>query len=212
MKQGRFITIEGTEGVGKSTNIAFIQTFLEDRGVTLEVTREPGGTPLAEELREALLKKREETVDATAELLMMFAARAQHLNTRILPALKAGHWVLCDRFTDATYAYQGYGRGLSLDVITGLEQIVQNGLQPDLTVLLDIEVSTGLKRASERAELDRFESEKTDFFEKVRRGYHARAQQRPDQFAVIDASQSLEHVQRDIAKMLAEKCGSWFSV
>jgi len=211
MKQGRFITVEGTEGVGKSTNIAYIQALLQEHGVTLEVTREPGGTPLAEELRETLLKKRDENVDATAELLLMFAARAQHLNTRILPALEAGRWVLCDRFTDATFAYQGYGRGLSIDMIEMLETIVQCGRQPDLTLLLDIAVRTGLERASARAELDRFESEEMAFFEKVRCGYHARAKQRPEKFIVIDAGRSLDLVQQDIQQQLEKVLRVWMA-
>jgi thymidylate kinase (EC 2.7.4.9) len=164
MAVGKFITVEGTEGVGKSTNIAFIQSHLEKQGIELVISREPGGTPLAEQIRGLLLAKRSEPFDATAELLMVFAARAQHLNTIILPALNAGKWVLCDRFTDATYAYQGAGRGLSLATIATLESLVQGDWQPDLTVLLDIDVETGLQRATARAALDRFESEKIEFF------------------------------------------------
>ncbi|MGH1441813.1 MAG: dTMP kinase, partial [Cellvibrionaceae bacterium] len=140
-KMGQFITIEGSEGVGKSTNISFIKDYLEQKGIDLLITREPGGTPLAEQIRELLLAKRDESVDETAELLLMFAARAQHLNTVILPAIAEGKWVLCDRFTDSTYAYQGGGRGLDQALIANLEKLVQGEVQPDLTLYLDIDVS-----------------------------------------------------------------------
>lgn len=203
-KAGKFITIEGSEGVGKSTNIAFIQSYLEEKGVELLVTREPGGTPLAEEIRQLLLAKRDESMDESAELLLMFAARAQHLNTRILPALRSGKWVLCDRFTDSSYAYQGSGRGLSLDLIADLERLVQKNLQPDLTLYLDIDVKLGLARAGERAELDRFESEKIDFFERVRHGYLDRVKTAPNRYRVIDASQNLDIVQKNIAQVLSD--------
>ncbi|SMF30678.1 thymidylate kinase [Alteromonadaceae bacterium Bs31] len=202
MSEGKFITVEGTEGVGKSTNIAFIQKEIEKRGIELVVTREPGGTPLSEEIREILLQKRNESVDATAELLLVFAARAQHLNTVILPALAAGKWVLCDRFTDATYAYQGGGRGLSLETIEQLEILVQKGRHPDITLLLDIDVETGLRRASARAELDRFESEHLEFFERVRNAYKQRVASRPDKFIVVDAAQTLVEVQKTIENAL----------
>lgn len=201
---GKFITIEGTEGVGKSTNIAFIEAQLTAAGKSVLVTREPGGTPLAEELRTLLLKKRDEDFDASAELLTVFAARAQHLNTVIRPALEKGRWVLCDRFTDATFAYQGYGRGLPLDEIRELETMVQRGLQPSTTFLLDIDVSIGLERAKARAELDRFEMEKTTFFEKVRQGYLTRVSENPERFCVVDASQPLAQVQRNIRQYLDE--------
>ena len=192
LPRGKFITLEGTEGVGKTTNLTFIQEWLEQKNVPLIVTREPGGTPLAEELREMLLRKRDEPVDASAELLMVFAARAQHLNQVIRPALERGEWVLCDRFTDATYAYQGAGRGLSLEMIETLENLVQEELRPDLTIVLDIDVETGLARASDRAALDRFESEAVEFFHRVRGGYRTRVAQQPDRYRVIDAGQNLK--------------------
>ncbi|WNO10930.1 dTMP kinase [Teredinibacter sp. KSP-S5-2] len=195
---GKFITVEGTEGVGKSTNIDFIKSKIEARGIPLLITREPGGTPLAEEIREMLLQKREEPFDAKAELLMIFAARAQHLNTVIKPALARGQWVLCDRFTDATYAYQGAGRGLSKSFILELEQSVQGDLRPDKTFLLDIDVQVGLERAKARAELDRFEEEQISFFERVRAGYLERVNETPDKYAVVNAGQPLNAVQDDI--------------
>lgn len=198
MMRGKFITIEGSEGVGKSTNIEFIRQYITGQGVDLIITREPGGTPLAENIRELLLAKREESVDDLAELLLMFAARAQHINQYIEPALKAGQWVLCDRFTDSTFAYQGGGRGLNTSAIQTLEKLVQKEFQPDLTFYLDIDVKIGLARAAERAELDRFESEKIDFFERVREAYLARVQADPNRFRVIDASQDLPSVQAAI--------------
>lgn len=201
---GKFITIEGTEGVGKSTNIAFVQAFLEQQGIDVVVTREPGGTPLAEELRELLLTKRDESFDPTAELLVVFAARAQHLNQVIIPALSSGRWVICDRFTDATYAYQGAGRRLSTETISALEDLVQMGRQPDLTLFLDIDVRLGLQRAAERAELDRFEEESVRFFERVREGYKQRAAKFPERFQVIDAGQSLASVQNLVRQALAK--------
>ncbi|MCB1671766.1 MAG: dTMP kinase [Pseudomonadales bacterium] len=191
---GKFITIEGVEGVGKSTNIAFIRELLEQRGLELLVTREPGGTELAEQIRELLLADHTEPVDPTAELLLMFAARAQHLHTRIEPALARGCWVLCDRFTDATYAYQGGGRQLDNGTIQILEQLVQGALRPDLTIILDLDPETGLSRATQRGELDRFEKEKLEFFQRVRATYLQRAAAEPARCAVIDAGQPLEQV------------------
>ena len=206
-KRGVFITVEGTEGVGKSTNIAFIQQWLSSRGIQLRLTREPGGTPLAEEVRELLLKPRDEKVNEDAEILLVFAARAQHLNTVIKPALESGEWVLSDRFTDATFAYQGAGRGISWDKITQLENYVQGDLRPDLTLLLDVPVEVGMRRAQKRGALDRFEQEKQVFFEKVRAGYHQRVKAEPDRFALIDASVPLDQVQAQIAHILATKLG-----
>lgn len=199
---GKFITVEGGEGVGKTTNIEFIQDFFAQRSVELITTREPGGTPLAEAIREILLAKTEESMDATAELLLVFAARAQHLAEVIKPALAAGQWVLCDRFTDATYAYQGGGRGLNTEHIKLLENLVQQGLQPDLTVLLDIDPEIGMQRARARAELDRFEVESSRFFELVRAHYLKRAKQFPERFAVIDAGLPLNEVQQSLAVSL----------
>lgn len=199
---GVFITVEGIEGVGKTTNMAFVQNFLQSYGVNLTVTREPGGTPLAEKIRALLLDHSDEALNEDAELLLVFAARAQHLNQLIKPALAEGRWVLSDRFTDATYAYQGGGRGLSFDMIAQLEQSVQGTLRPDLTLLLDVPVDVGLARAGQRGELDRFEREKQAFFEKVRDTYLARAAAEPERFATIDASQPLVQVQADIAAAL----------
>ena len=200
---GKLITIEGSEGVGKSTNIQFIQGYLTNKGIDLLLTREPGGTPLAENIRDLLLQKRDEPVDEKAELLLMFAARAQHLNTVIVPALAAGRWVLCDRFTDSTYAYQGGGRGLDQELIAQLETLVQQGLQADLTLYLDIDVKQGLARASQRAELDRFEDQQIDFFERVRAAYLARVSTNPERYRIIDAGQPLAQVQQDIEAILA---------
>jgi len=206
--RGKFITIEGTEGVGKTTNIQFIQNWLESKQLAYLCTREPGGTPLAEQIRELLLAPREELVWDTAELLLMFAGRAQHLNQVIEPALTEGAWVLCDRFTDATYAYQGAGRGMGTSLIAELELIVQGSLRPDLTLILDIPVELGLKRASERSDPDRFEKEKTEFFDLVRNGYLDIARKHPDRCVVIDASQPLELVQRELTIALE---AFWYS-
>ncbi len=200
--RGKFITIEGTEGVGKTTNIDFIQQWMDGKKLTYGSTREPGGTPLAEQLRELLLAPREESVCNTAELLMVFAARAQHLNQVIEPMLGEGAWVLCDRFTDATYAYQGAGRHMRDDLIRDLELIVQGSLQPDLTIILDIPVQIGLARASERSAPDRFEQEQVEFFERVRNRYLQIAEDNPQRCVVIDASLNLEGVQAQITEAL----------
>ncbi len=205
INKGCFITIEGTEGVGKSTNVEFIRQYLADKGIALRLTREPGGTPLAEEIRELLLKPRDEVVSDDAEILLVFAARAQHVDQMIKPALEKGEWVLSDRFTDATFAYQGAGRGISWNRIQQLEQYALGDLRADLTILLDISVELGMARVLQRGEPDRFEREKLDFFDKVRQGYHHRLRAEPDRFALIDASQSLENVQQQIAAALAEK-------
>ncbi|MBC6904880.1 dTMP kinase [Saccharophagus sp. K07] len=204
VRPGLFLTVEGVEGVGKTTNMMFIREWLEAVGVPLLCTREPGGTPLAEELRGLLLANRQEPVDPHAELLMIFAARAQHLNRVILPALASGTWVLCDRFTDATYAYQGGGRKLPVAVIEQLENIVQQGRHPDRTLLLDLDVETGLARARNRGGLDRFEQEQRSFFEDVRRAYQQRVKADPERFIVIDASRSLDEVQSQIAAELTK--------
>ncbi|WP_198243907.1 dTMP kinase [methane-oxidizing endosymbiont of Gigantopelta aegis] len=198
MTKGRFITLEGGEGVGKTTNLSFLEQMLTAQGIYVVKTREPGGTPLAEKIRQLLLETHDEAVDPMAELLMMFAARAQHIRHVIKPALARGDWVLCDRFTDATYAYQGGGRGMAMDKIAWLERAVQGDLRPDLTLLLDAPVQIGMVRAKGRGELDRFEQERYDFFEKVRQAYLNRAQQQPERFVVIDASQPLDEVQRAI--------------
>ena len=207
-KQAVFLTVEGVEGVGKTTNVGFIKSLLERANIDFVSTREPGGTPLAEELRDVLLQNREELVNGHAEMLMVFAARAQHLNQFILPALAKGQWVVCDRFTDATYAYQGCGRDLGAEDVLILEKLVQRGRQPDLTIYLDLDVEIGLQRASKRGELDRFENENRDFFEKVRQGYLDRVAADPGRFVVIDASQPLEKVQEDIRQALKHWIGS----
>ncbi len=202
LPRGRFITVEGTEGVGKSSNITFIQEALQEAGVDVVATREPGGTQLGEEVRELLLDHRHTGMSSDAELLLMFAARAQHIEQVIQPALNQGQWVLCDRFTDATYAYQGGGRGISNERIATLENWVQGTLRPDITVLLDLPVEIGLARAGTRGAADRFEKEQQAFFEQVRNAYLAQAQNSPERYRIIDASQSLEAVQQQIAAVL----------
>ncbi|MDH5546002.1 MAG: dTMP kinase [Gammaproteobacteria bacterium] len=202
---GKFITMEGGEGAGKSTNMAFVQQFLEDKGIDLLVTREPGGTRLSEKIRELLLDKANQEMTDNTELLLMFAARAQHLEELIRPAVAAGQWVLCDRFTDATYAYQGGGRGMDYGRIAALEAWVQQGLAPDLTLLLDLPVETGMARAGERGELDRFEREEQAFFQRVREAYLERARQAPERYRIIDASRPLEEVQSQLAQVLTKE-------
>ena len=200
--RGRFITIEGTEGVGKTTNIEYIKQWLDDHAISYVSTREPGGTPLAEEVRQLLLANREEKVCSKAELLMMFAGRAQHIDQVIEPQLAKGNWVLCDRFTDATYAYQGAGREMGDELIKSLETMVQGAMRPDLTLVLDVPVELGLERAGKRSEPDRFEREKTDFFNRVRQAYQSMATNNPQRYKIIDASQNLEHVQLQIQATL----------
>lgn len=208
---GRFITLEGGEGVGKSTNLAFIEQWLEAQGVLVVRTREPGGTALGEAIRGLLLDHRQQAMNDDTELLLMFAARAQHLAEVIRPALAQGRWVLCDRFTDATYAYQGGGRGIETARIAALEQWVQGELRPDLTLLLDLPVDTGLARAGQRSEPDRFEREQADFFDRVRQRYLATAAAEPDRVAVIDAAQPLHMVQEQLATTLARVCTPWLA-
>jgi dTMP kinase len=202
MPTGKFITIEGGEGVGKSSNIAFIAEWLRQQGKVVVVTREPGGTPLAERIRQILLDKTATTMTVDTELLLMFAARAQHLAEVIKPALQAGKWIVCDRFTDATYAYQGGGRGVATERIAQLETWVQGSVRPDLTVLLDLPVTQGLLRASNRSAPDRFEQEQAEFFERVRACYRQRAQHEPQRFRVIDAAPALDLVQAQIEQVL----------
>lgn len=200
---GKFITIEGGEGVGKTTNIPFIKDFLATQNINVVMTREPGGTELAEKIRDLLLHNPGETVTGHAELLLVFAARAQHLHHVIKPALAQGQWVLCDRFTEATYAYQGGGRALPLAAINWLETFVQNDLRPELTLLLDIPVEMGMARAINRGgQLDRFESERMEFFDRVRRNYLQQAEQHPQRIRLINAAQPLSAVQSDIVNAL----------
>ncbi len=205
---GQFITVEGGEGAGKSTNLALIKTLLEAAGKKVVMTREPGGTPLGETIREVLLDAKQSRMSSDTELLLMFAARAQHLDELIKPALAAGHYVLCDRFTDATYAYQGGGRGVSMARIAELEQFVQGDLRPDLTILLDLPVAQGMQRAGERSAPDRFEQEQHQFFEKVRSTYLERAKQQPQRYRVINAGLDLEGVQQQIRQQLADYLGA----
>jgi dTMP kinase len=196
---GYFITVEGIEGVGKSTNMAFIEARCQAAGKTVCSTREPGGTPMAERIRSVILDTVGEDLSSTGELLLMFAARAEHLHTLIKPALSRGEVVVCDRFTDATYAYQGGGRGLDAGLIHQLRDIVQAELRPDLTVLLDAPLEVMAERISERSFQDRFEQEKAEFFGRVRQAYLDIAAAEPERVKVVDASQPLADVQAAIA-------------
>lgn len=202
---GKFITIEGIEGVGKSTNIESIRTFLTQNRIKSIVTREPGGTSLGESIRDLLLKVEDENPVELCELFLIFASRAQHIKKVIEPALKEGIWVLCDRFTDATYAYQGGGRGLRSSVISELESMVQGSLRPDLTIILDLDVRIGLSRAKTRGALDRFEKEQIDFFERVRKAYLSIAANATARCVVIDADKKREIISIQIHNLLTEK-------
>jgi dTMP kinase len=201
---GLFITLEGPEGAGKSTNRDYLATRLREQGIDVLLTREPGGTPLAERVRELLLAPSEEPMAADTELLLVFAARAQHLAQVIRPALARGAVVLCDRFTDATYAYQGGGRGLSEARIEVLENFVQDTLRPDLTLVFDLPVEVGLARAAARGRLDRFEQEGQPFFEAVRQTYLRRAALQPQRYYILDAAQSLAGVQQALDNLLPQ--------
>ncbi len=201
---GCFITLEGPEGAGKSTNREYLAQRLREQGLDVVLTREPGGTPLAERVRELLLAPADEPMASDTELLLVFAARAQHLAQVIRPALARQAVVLCDRFTDATYAYQGGGRGLSAQRIGQLETFVQGEMRPDLTLIFDLPVEIGLSRAAERGRLDRFEQEGLPFFEAVRSTYLNRARKAPARYRVIDASQPLNAVQHDLDELLPD--------
>lgn len=205
MREGWFITVEGGEGAGKTTQLAHIAQWLHERGHTVIQTREPGGTALAEKLRDILLDNENVALSSLAELLLMFAARAQHLEDLIRPALERGETVLCDRFTDATWAYQGGGRGLPAEPIATLEKLVHGDLQPDLTLLLDLPVVVGLERAARRGASDRFESETVAFFERVRGAYLDRAGRFPDRFEIIDANDDAETVWSRIERTLEQR-------
>ncbi len=208
--KGRFITVEGGEGAGKSTNLELIKELLEAAGHPVLFTREPGGTPLGEEIRSLLLGHRDDGMAAETELLLMFGARAEHLNRKIIPALNAGTWVLCDRFTDATYAYQGGGRGIASERIQILEQWVQHDLRPDLTLLLDLPVEVGLERAGRRSAPDRFESEASQFFQNVRERYLDIAKKESKRVKVVDAAMPLPQVQSQIKTVVGaflSSCG-----
>jgi len=202
MIRGKFITLEGGEGVGKTTNLTFIRDYLQQHNIPVVVTREPGGTMLAEKIRQLLLDKDSEIISEQAELLLIFAARAQHIKHVIEPALAQGEWVLCDRFTDATYAYQGGGRNMRISTIEWLENLVQGNLRPDLTVLLDAPVEIGIERARERGAFDRFESEKISFFEHVRRAYLLQVELHPERIKLIKANQPLVDVQRALIDVI----------
>jgi len=209
--QGRFITFEGGEGAGKSTQLVRAAAWLRARDIEVVVTREPGGTPRAERLRTILLERSEESMPGSCELLLMFAARATHLENLVWPALRRGAWVLCDRFTDATYAYQGGGRGLPAAQIDALAAIVHPQGWPDLTLLFDLPVDRGLARARERNGgdgPDRFESEQQAFFERVRAVYLERARREPRRFRVIDASATVDEVEAAVCMAIESLPGA----
>lgn len=202
--RGRFITLEGGEGAGKSSNLDWLAARLREAGKTVLVTREPGGTPLAESIRNVLLAPSDEKMADDTELLLVFAARAQHLAEKIRPALERGDWVLSDRFVDATWAYQGAGRGLDRDAIGRLEQLVVRDNRPDMTLLFDVPVDVGMARAGKRAALDRIEQEDRAFFERIRQCYQQRAGNEPDRFRVLDASCPLDQVRAQLQPLLEE--------
>lgn len=204
MHTGLFVTLEGPEGAGKTTNRQFLADHLQQAGHQVVLTREPGGTELAEKIRELLLAPHDEPMAVDTELLLMFAARAQHLQQLIKPALAQGKIVLCDRFTDATYAYQGGGRGIDPQRIAVLEYFVQGPLRPDLTILFDLPVEAGMARAKQRGTLDRFERERHEFFDAVRENYLQRAQAEPERFRLVNAGVPLEQVQQQLVPLLQE--------
>ena len=203
---GKFITIEGTEGAGKSTNLSSIEKVLNDFDISYIVTREPGGTAVGEELRSVLLKNESINISVQTELLLMFASRMQHINDVIKPALKLNKWVICDRFTDASYAYQGYGRQLNLSFISSLENLVHPDLQPDLTLILDVPVNIAMGRVHNRGNLDRFEQEDVAFFNRVRAGYKEIAKNNIDRCREIDASKDLAEVQAEVMQIIRDFC------
>lgn len=204
MARGKFITLEGIEGSGKSTCLDFISRYLEKQGIDLVLTREPGGTVLGERIRELLLDpQHQHDMHYLTELLLVFASRNQHLNQFILPKLNAGITVICSRFTESTYAYQGYGRGLDVKVISALENLVQGNLRPDLSIVLDVPSDVGMKRVLSRGgPLDRFEKEGTPFFDAVRHGFIKQAVVNTDRFRIIDSSRSLREVQENLVYIL----------
>jgi len=202
--RGRFITVEGIEGAGKSTQMDVLRRFLDAKGIPVVMTREPGGTPLGEAVRALLLNPENGGMSADAELLLVFAARAEHLHKVVSPALESGNWVLSDRFTDATYAYQGGGRGIAQARIAALEQWVQGDLRPDLTLLLDVTVETGMARITARGQPDRFEREDGAFFQRIRDNYLQRATAEPRRFRRIDASAPVERVSQEVCDRVEE--------
>lgn len=207
--RARFITIEGIEGVGKSTHLKFVANWLRAHDIKLLVTREPGGTKLADVIRRLLLKPSKQRVASMAELLLIFAARASHVDEVIRPTLSTGRWVLCDRFTDASYAYQGGGRGLPLQQIAVLERMVTQGLKPDLTLLLDAPVRIGMLRVQQRGQRDRFEREQQAFFERVRRTYLQRARLEPRRVRIVRADTHLDAVREQILNVLEQRVATW---
>lgn len=204
MVRGKFITVEGSEGVGKSTNVEFLAAAIREQGFAVICTREPGGTPIAERIRQILLEHGEEPLPDIAELLLFFASRSLHICNKIRPALEAGKWVICDRFTDASRAYQGSGRGLDMQRINLLADWVQDDLQPDLTLLLDAPAEVGMQRAVQRGATDRLESEQISFYERVRTGYLELADAHPERFVVVDAARALVQVQASIGAVLEQ--------
>ena len=204
MKQGLFITLEGGEGTGKSTNASFMADYLRAQGKQVLLTREPGGTPVAEAIRSVLLDASLPAMTMETELLLMFAARHEHLQQKILPALAQGTWVICDRFTDSSYAYQGYARGVDLPRIAQLEQWTQGDIRPDYVFVFDLPVEIGMARAKARSLADRFEQEQLAFFEKVRQGFLTRAAQFPERYPIIQAQQPLAQVQAQLQAQLAQ--------
>jgi len=204
MKKGLFITLEGIEGAGKSTVVDFIEDFLTKEGHDVIKTREPGGTVIGEQIREILLKNENYTLTYDTELLLVFSARAQHIQEVILPALSSGKTILCDRFTDASYAYQGGGRGIDASRINLLEKWVQEDLRPNLTLLFDLDVSIGMQRTKKRSGTDRFEREEINFFEKIRNTYLERAKNEPQRFRIINSASSLENVKEQIVTILKD--------
>lgn len=202
MQPGKLITLEGIEGVGKSSNLRFIAQFLEKNGKDILVTREPGGTPLAEDLRNILLAEYQEKTQPETELLILYAGRFQHVECVIKPAMQEGKWVVCDRFNDATFAYQGAGRKISLEKIHALDKWALGSFAPSLTIILDAPVEVAMKRIQTHRQLDRFEKEQSDFFERIRQAYLARAINHPERYRVVDASQTLSNVQDSISLIL----------
>ncbi len=208
MERGKFITLEGIEGAGKSTQVSYLAKEITARGHAVEVTREPGGTPLAEAIRGVLLSDWPDGMPSSTELLLMFAARAAHLQQKILPALERGKWVVCDRFTDASYAYQSAGRGMPRQDIADLEQLVQGSLRPDLVLVFDLPVADGLGRAKSRGQTNRFEAENLAFFERVRQCYLERAAADVNRYAVIDASLGQDQVRLQLHAALQGLLGT----
>ncbi len=198
MRRGRFISVEGIEGVGKSSNIDVLVSHIKEAGYEVLTTREPGGTPLAEDIRQLLMHRGDEPIPEIAELLMMFAARSLNVNNNIRPALDAGRWVVCDRFTDSSRAYQSGGRGLPMAIVNELAEWVHGDLWPDLTILLDAPVEVGMARAGNRSAPDRIEQEENAFFARVRESYLQQAIAEPDRFVVLDTTRDLVAVQADV--------------